>query len=49
MKGPCLCGDTECPVCGRLQGTYTERYEEPDADAAYEQARQEEVDEAPNP
>lgn len=20
MKGPCLCGDTECPWCGPLQG-----------------------------
>jgi hypothetical protein len=20
--GPCLCGDTECPSCGSLQGTY---------------------------
>jgi len=22
MKGPCLCGDTQCPWCGSLQGTY---------------------------
>lgn len=22
MKGPCLCGDTQCPWCGTLQGTY---------------------------
>jgi len=20
MSGPCMCGDTECPVCGPLQG-----------------------------
>jgi hypothetical protein len=22
MKGPCLCGDTECPWCGSAQGTF---------------------------
>ena len=22
-RGPCLCGDTECPWCGGAQGTYT--------------------------
>ena len=22
MKGPCLCGDTNCPWCGSLQSTY---------------------------
>jgi hypothetical protein len=21
---PCACGDTQCPTCGRLQGTYGE-------------------------
>lgn len=21
MTGPCLCGDTECPSCGAMQGT----------------------------
>lgn len=23
MRGQCMCGDTECPSCGRAQGTYT--------------------------
>lgn len=23
MRGRCMCGDTECPSCGRAQGTYT--------------------------
>ena len=45
MKGPCLCGDTQCPVSGRLQGTYIERHEEDgNADAAYEKMRQVEID-----
>lgn len=22
MRGPCMCGDTQCPSCGRMQGTY---------------------------
>lgn len=21
---PCMCGDTQCPSCGRAQGTYVE-------------------------
>jgi hypothetical protein len=33
-KGPCLCGDTECPWCGSAQGTYTgsESVQEPTGD-----------------
>ncbi len=23
MRGPCLCGDAECPYCGTAQGTRT--------------------------
>lgn len=34
-RGPCLCGDTDCPSCGRAQGTYRER-ERPDPDEAYD-------------
>lgn len=26
-SGPCLCGDTQCPSCGRAQGTYRARRE----------------------
>lgn len=47
-RGPCLCGDPYCPSCGRAQGTYPEKIE-PDADEAYEQARQEAVDKEPLP
>ena len=24
---PCMCGDSECPSCGRAQGTYTGEYD----------------------
>lgn len=30
--GPCLCGDTECPSCGPLQGTSKEDPEEQEYD-----------------
>jgi hypothetical protein len=44
MSERCTCGDTECPVCGRLQGTYQEPYIPPDTDELYEKDRQEETD-----
>ena len=25
MPEPCMCGAYDCPVCGRLQGTYCEK------------------------
>lgn len=34
-KGPCLCGDTECPWCGSAQGTYTDRGPDFDVPTGY--------------